>query len=64
MVSARCGKTGAATVFASAVQVTANRMLADNTRSVLDKWTHILDKRVHYKLREHVDSFCNKRKSI
>ena len=41
MVSARCGKTGASlgavTVFASAVQVTAKRMLADNIRRVLDK---------------------------
>ena len=41
MVSARCGKTGLSlctvTVFASAAHVATKRMLADNTRSVLDK---------------------------
>ena len=80
MVSARCGKSGPSlrtvTVFASAAHVATKRMLADITRSVLDKLSVMMRSSLEgtaffghtfqtsaFKLREHVDSFCSKRNS-
>ena len=79
-VSARCGKSGPSlrtvTVFASAAHVATKRMLADITRSVLDKLSVMMRSSLEgtaffghtfqtsaFKLREHVDSFCSKRNS-
>ncbi len=79
-VSACCGKSGPSlrtvAVFASAAHVATKRMLADNTRSVLDKLSVMMRSSLEgtaffghtfqtsaFKLREHVDSFCSKRNS-